>query len=223
MAERGAHLARLVPELARRVAMEVPTATGGDAARFVLFGCVADLLERSGQESPVLVVLDDLHWADRPSVQLLRHVIGAEPSMRVGLLGTFRDSEVTAGHPVGELLAALHREQGVERIGLRGLTDLDLLDLLERIAGHAMTDDGVALRDAVLAETEGNPFFVVEILRHLAETGAIYQDADGRWTSDADLRTIGLPVSVKEVIGRRLAALGARDRTGAGAGRGDRP
>ena len=72
-----------------------------------------------------------------------------------------------------------------------------------------MADDGVALRDAVLAETEGNPFFVVEILRHLAETGAIYQDADGRWTSDADLRAIGLPVSVKEVIGRRLAALGA--------------
>ena len=71
-----------------------------------------------------------------------------------------------------------------------------------------MAEQGLALRDAVLAETAGNPFFVVEILRHLAETGAIYQDVDGRWTADADLRAVGLPVSVKEVVGRRVAALG---------------
>ena len=208
VAERGAHLVRLVPELGRRVAAEVPTAGDRDTERFVLFGCVADLLARVGQESPVLVVLDDLHWADRPTVQLLRHVISAEPLMRVGVLGTFRDSEVSAGHVVGELLAALHREQGVERFALRGLTDLDLLELLERVAGHEMTEQGLALRDAVLAETAGNPFFVVEILRHLSETGAIYQGVDGSWTSDADLQAVGLPISVKEVIGRRVAALG---------------
>ena len=71
-----------------------------------------------------------------------------------------------------------------------------------------MTEDGIALRDAVLAETAGNPFFVGEILRHLAETGAIYQQDDGRWIAGADLRAAGLPVSVKEVVGRRLAGLG---------------
>ena len=106
------------------------------------------------------------------------------------------------------LLAGLHREGGALRIVLRGLTDLDVLALLERIAGHAMTDDGVALRDALLAETAGNPFFVGEILRHLAETGAISQGDDGRWVADPDLRAAGLPVSVREVIGRRLATLG---------------
>ena len=106
------------------------------------------------------------------------------------------------------MLAALHREGGALRIALRGLTDVDLLALLERIAGHEMTDDGVALRDALLAETAGNPFFVGEILRHLAETGAISQDDDGRWVADPDLRAAGLPVSVREVIGRRLATLG---------------
>ena len=129
--------------------------------------------------------------------------------MPLAVLATFRDTEVVAGHPVADLLAAMHREGGVARIGLRGLTDTDLLALLETIAGHEMTDDGVALRDALLAETEGNPFFVGEMLRHLAETGAISRRDDGRWVADSDIRAAGLPVSVREVVGRRLVALGA--------------
>ena len=72
-----------------------------------------------------------------------------------------------------------------------------------------MPDEGVALRDALLAETDGNPFFVGEMLRHLAETGAIYEDEQGRWVASPDLRTSGLPVSIREVIGRRVARLGA--------------
>lgn len=206
--DRGGSLARLVPGLAKRVPVEVPAAGDADTDRFVLFGCVTDLLVRAADEQPLLVVLDDLHWVDRPSVQLLRHVVMADRPMRVAILGTFRDSEVGAGHPLADLLAALHREGGVHRIPLRGLSDADLLRLLEQVAGHEMTDDGIALRDAVLAETAGNPFFISEILRHLAETGVIYQQEDGQWSSDVDLRAAGLPVSVKEVVGRRLAGLG---------------
>jgi predicted ATPase len=71
-----------------------------------------------------------------------------------------------------------------------------------------MDDAGVALRDAILTETAGNPFFTVEILRHLSDAGAIYQRDDGRWVSDLDLRAAGLPISVREVIGRRIATLG---------------
>jgi class 3 adenylate cyclase len=206
---RGAHLARLVPALARRLALEVPSGGDGETERFVLFGCVSDLLARVSEVMPLLVVLDDLHWADVATVQLLRHVASADQSMRVGVLGTFRDSEVGADHPVSELLAALHRERGAVRVALRGLSDTDLLALMEAIAGHEMPDDGIALRDALMDETAGNPFFVSETLRHLAETGAIYQGADGRWVADPDLRAAGLPVSVREVIGRRLARLGA--------------
>jgi predicted ATPase len=208
VAARGAHLGRLVPEVAARLGVEVPSSADADAERFVLYGCVTDLLQRVSRDRPVLVVLDDLHWADRATAQLLRHVATADQPMRLGVLGTFRDSEVSTGDPVSELLAGLHREGGAQRIVLRGLTDLDVLALLERIAGHEMTDDGVALRDALLAETAGNPFFVGEILRHLAESGAIYQRDDGRWVADPDLRAAGLPVSVREVIGRRLATLG---------------
>src|SRR5262249_44485260 len=89
------------------------------------------------------------------------------------------------------------------------LSDSDVLALLEVIAGHEMIDEGIALRDALMAETAGNPFFVVEILRHLSQTGAIYQLNDGRWVASADLQAAGLPVSVREVIGPRVAALGA--------------
>jgi class 3 adenylate cyclase/tetratricopeptide (TPR) repeat protein len=205
---RGAHLARLVPQLAERLQVEAPSGGDADAERFVLYGCVTDLLSRMSAEQPVLFVLDDLHWADRATVQLLRQVANAEQPMRVGVLGTFRDSEIGTDHPVSELLAALHREGGADRIALRGFGDDELLALLETIAGHDMDDQGVALRDALLAETAGNPFFVAEILRHLAESGAIYQRDDGRWVADADLRAAGLPVSVREVIGRRIATLG---------------
>lgn len=208
VADRGGHLARLVPELARRVAAEVPPSGDGETDRYVLYGCVTDLLTRVSVDVPVLIVLDDLHWADRATVQLLRHLAMADTLNGLGVLGTFRDSEVTTEHPLTELLAALHREDCGERIALRGLGDDELLALLEGIAGHGMDDAGVALRDAILAETAGNPFFSVEILRHLAESGAIYQDADDRWVSNIDLRTAGLPISVREVIGRRLATLG---------------
>jgi class 3 adenylate cyclase/tetratricopeptide (TPR) repeat protein len=210
VAARGAHLARLVPDTATRLGAEVPAGSDADAdaERFVLFGCVTDLLERVSDLQPVLVVLDDLHWADRATVQLLRHLATAPQPMRVGVLGTFRDTDVVSGDPVSELLAGLHREGGAHRIVLRGLTDLDVLAMLELVAGHEMTDDGVALRDALVAETAGNPFFVGEILRHLAESGALTQRDDGRWVADPDLRAAGLPVSVREVIGRRLATLG---------------
>ena len=80
--------------------------------------------------------------------------------------------------------------------------------LLEMTAGHQMTEEGVTLRDALMAETEGNPFFVGEMLRHLAETRAIYQDDQGWWVASPDLRTSGLPVSIREVVGRRVARLG---------------
>ncbi len=156
----------------------------------------------------MVLLLDDLHWSDRQSVQLLRHVVSADALLRLLVIGTFRESDVGTDHPLAEALAALHRESGIERIALRGLGDDELLTLLETTAGHEMTEDGVALRDALMAETEGNPFFIGEMLRHLAETGAIYQDTEGRWVASPDLRTSGLPVSIREVVGRRVARLG---------------
>jgi DNA-binding SARP family transcriptional activator len=205
----GGDLVGLVPELGRRLG-PVPAARSSDrdAERHLLFGAVLDLLTRISSRASVLLVLDDLQWADRPSLQLLRHVVAGSMGLRLLVLGTFRAGAVGADDAWAEVLASLHRERGVERLSLQGLDDQELLALLQTIAGHELTDKGHALRDALQAETDGNPFFVLEILRHLAETGGIAQDEDGRWVAHMDLSTRGLPVSVREVIGRRAHRLG---------------
>ena len=84
-------------------------------------------------------------------------------------------------HPLLDTLAALRRQNGVSRIELAGLDDTGVVALMEAAAGHALDDAGMDLAHAVYRETDGNPFFVSEVLRHLSETGAIYQDATGRW------------------------------------------
>jgi hypothetical protein len=208
VAEHGGQLARLVPELGRRTTAQITSVEDADSDRLILFGGVVDLLARVSSERPMLLVLDDLHWADHPSVQLLRHVLLAGVPMRIAVLGTFRDSEVDTAHPLTDLLARLHRETGVERIHLRGLVVDELSALLQPFVGHELAAEGVVFRDAVLAETDGNPFFVGEILRHLTETGVIHDDSS-EWMGNVDLSAAGLPVSVKEVIGRRLSGLGA--------------
>ena len=142
-----------------------------DRPRF--FAAVIDLLSRASDGTPLVVLLDDLHWADAGTVDLLRHVLSVNRRLPVLIVGTFRDADVGAEDPFAGALAAFHREQGVTRLPLRGLDDHELLDFLELIAGHELEDDAVALRDALLAETDGNPFFVGELLRHLAATGAI--------------------------------------------------
>ncbi|HEY6428634.1 MAG TPA: hypothetical protein VIX84_15535, partial [Acidimicrobiales bacterium] len=149
----------------------------------------------------------DLQWADASSLQLLRHLAVSMEPLRILVVATFRESDVEANSQLAEILAACHREHGIERISLRGLDDTELLALMESVAGQTMDEDGLALRDALLTETDGNPFFVGELLRHLVEAGSIYRE-EGRWVASGDLREHGLPVSVREVIGRRTARLG---------------
>ena len=88
------------------------------------------------QHQPVVLVLDDLQWADKASLQLLRHVIAADQPMRLLVLGTYRDSELSRSHPLLETLAALHRQHGVARIELTGLDDTGVVSLMEAAAGH---------------------------------------------------------------------------------------
>jgi DNA-binding SARP family transcriptional activator len=212
MAARGRELAHLVPDLAFRAHTPTPLSRDPEAQRYLLFGAVVDLLERLSQDTPCVLVLDDLHWADRPTLELLRHVIGADASLRLMVIMIHRDTDVPDDHPLVEALAALRREPGVERISLDGL-DVDALgELLETSAGHSLDDDGLALRDTLASETDGNPFFVTEVLRHLAETGAIRRGDNGYWTAGTAQTPLGLPASVREVITHRVARLGDEAR-----------
>ncbi len=206
----GPEMARLVPEIReRRVDLAAPAMSDADAERYVLFASVIELFAAVSSDAPLVLVLDDLHWADRPTTELLRQLATSDVPMRVLVVGTFRDADIGPNHPLTDTLAAFHRDSASTRIALRGLGDTELLELMEETAGHELDEDGLALRDALLAETDGNPFFVVEILRHLAETDAITQQQDGRWVATSELRATGLPVSVREVLGRRVAHLGA--------------
>ena len=205
---RGGELVRLVPELGHLV--DVPPLPGleRESDQYSLFGAVVDLLTRVAARAPLVLVLDDLHWADKATLLLLRHLLGAERTAGVLVVATYRDTDVGDDHPLADTLATLYREPGVERVPLTGLDGASILALLEGAAGHELDTDAVLLRDLLLAETDGNPYFVTETLRHLAETGAISQDAEGRWSASDDLRTVGLPVTVRDVITRRVARLG---------------
>ncbi len=206
---RGPALARLLPDLARRLAIPVPDAgSDADAERFLVLEGTARLLAATSATTPVLLVLDDLHWVDAASLQLLRHLVASGIPMAVTVVGTFRESDLSRSHPLTGALADLRREASVDRLDLVGLADTEILDLLAAAAGHEMADDGVALAHALRRETAGNPFFLVEVLRHLAETGAFAQDADGRWVLTDDLEDLGLPSSVREVVAHRVARLG---------------
>jgi class 3 adenylate cyclase/tetratricopeptide (TPR) repeat protein len=209
VASHGSELARLVPALARRIPGLPPSkATDSDSERFLLFAAVVGLLATASQYQPVVLVLDDLQWADKGSLLLLRHLTAADQAMRALVLGTYRDSELSRSHPLLDTLAALRRQNGVSRIELAGLDDSGVVSFLEAAAGHTLDTAGVGLAHAVYRETDGNPFFVSEVLRHLSETGAIYQDATGRWVAEESLEQMALPDSVREVIGARVGRLG---------------
>ena len=167
-----------------------------------------DLLARAGEETPVVVVLDDLHWADESSLLLLRHVVRHKGAARLLLVGTYRDTDLSRTHPLAAALADLRREAGVERVALAGLDRGEVEDFLTLAGdGRVNADDVAVLAGMVSAETEGNPFFISEVLAHLVESGALVQH-DGRWQGDQSLiEQIGLPEGIREVVGRRLADL----------------
>jgi len=207
--ECGSDLARIVPALTRRLPDCDPPLSGDpETERYLLFASVVGLVRRFAVQRPVLLVLDDLQWADSASLQLLRHLVGEDTGLRLLVLATFRDTEVFAGHPLLDTLADLWRMERVSRLDLRGLDDRAVIDLLEAVAGHSLDDTGVGLAHALHRETDGNPFFVSEVLRNLVETRAIYQDDSGRWVSDDSLDALLLPNSVREVVGARVARLG---------------
>jgi class 3 adenylate cyclase/tetratricopeptide (TPR) repeat protein len=206
----GSELARLIPALAKRIPDLPPSkATDSDSERFSLFAAVVELLATVSEHQPVVLVLEDLQWADKGSLLLLRHLAAADRAMRLLILATYRDNELSHVHPLLDALAALHRQRDVSRIVLTGLDDTAVVSFMEVAAGYTLDDVAVSLAHAVHRETDGNPFFVSEVLRHLSETGAIYRDQTGRWVVGHSMDQMPLPDSVREVIGARVGRLGA--------------
>jgi DNA-binding SARP family transcriptional activator len=182
---------------------EAPPAGDEAGARLRLFEAVAAALA-DAPGTRVLLALDDLHWADLPSLRLLAHVLRHARAERLVVAATYRESELGRSHPLARVLADLRRDRLVERIALTGL---DAPAASGLITGWVGAQPSAGLVDAVRDETGGNPFFIEEVLRHLLESGALAID-DGGWRLLRSVRDLGVPESVREVIGRRLERLG---------------
>jgi class 3 adenylate cyclase len=205
----GSEWARLVPALGERIPDMPPSkATDPDSERYLLFAAAVGLLTAVSRHDPIVLVLDDLQWADSGSLALLRHLTAAEHVMRVLVLGTFRDSELPQSPELRRTLGTLRRHQGVSRIELGGLDSSGVRSLLEAVSRQRLDAFGLGLAEAVHRETDGNPFFVTEMLRHLRDTGAIHQNAAGGWVASGTIDRSVLPESVREVIGGRIVRLG---------------
>src|SRR5262249_5880356 len=157
-----------------------------------LFEAATGLLSEASQQQPIVLVLDDLHWAGAPELLLLKHILKTAMPLRLLVIGTYRDSDLTRTHPLISVLADFPRERGVERVALQGLDEAAVVGLVTAAAGHELAAPGVALARALHRDTEGSPFFIGEILRHLSESGAIFQE-DGRWTFKGDIAGLGIP------------------------------
>ena len=198
-----AELARMIPELAPALP-QLPEAAPDDpeARRYLMFEAVSSLLTRAAAHTPLLLVMDDLQWADRPTLKLLRHIMRSEPEASLLIVGAYRDAEIGTEHPLSELLTDLRREKLVDRVSITGLDERDVAALISS-QGHDATS---AFVRTVHETTDGNPFFVEEVMRHLIETGVLFE-REGRWSSALTPDEIGVPQGVKEVIARRLAGL----------------
>jgi DNA-binding SARP family transcriptional activator len=206
VAASGGILARLVPELTRRLPEAVaPPSTSVEADRWALFEAVTDVLGRAAKETIVVVVLDDLHWAAPATLALLRHLLVDPSPVALLILGTYRHTDTPPGSPLDRTLADLRRAPAVERIALEGL---DAEGVAAFVAVSGADDDDGALAAALHAHTAGNPFFVGELLRHLTETGATYR-RQGPWSYYADAEGLEVPDAAVEVVGRRLGRLSA--------------
>jgi class 3 adenylate cyclase len=204
----AADVAKLVSEIRQRIPdlAEAPQVEP-EQERFRLFESVAAFLVAASSATPIVLLLDDLHWADKPSLLLLQHLARRVPASRLIVLGTYRDVELDRRHPLSEMLGSLRREHAFERVLLRGLSVDEVAALLEAQAQHDLGPRGLPLAQAIHRESEGNPFFIEEIVRHLVETGGLYRRGD-QWAIGAErIEDLGIPEGIKEVIGRRLSRL----------------
>jgi DNA-binding CsgD family transcriptional regulator len=198
-------IARLVPALRAALPdIEDPVALQPDEERFRLLDAVSQFLTAVSQRAPVVLVLDDLHWADKGTIAMLRHVARFAKQNCIVIAGAYRDVELDSEHPLSGVLGQIRHETDYERLPLKGLERQEVGELLTTIVER---DVPHAVIDAISAETEGNPFFIREMLLHFVDTGAMYRE-DGTWTSDAlSVEELGIPEGVRQVVAQRLSRL----------------
>ncbi|HMJ33006.1 MAG TPA: AAA family ATPase [Baekduia sp.] len=203
----GGELTRLLPDLPARVGgLSPPVAADPDTERHRLHTTVANVLTGISHRRPVLLVLEDGHWADTPTLLLLRYLARAAGSARLLVLATFRDAEADVPEALAETLADLRRSDAVVRMRVAGFSDEEVTEFIRRAAGGEVGAGPPQLAKAIGDLTEGNPFLVCELWRALVETDAV-EIVDGTVRLTGSTVDLGTPESVREVVNQRLARL----------------
>jgi len=203
----GGELSRLVPDLPARVGgLPAPIAADPDTERHRLHTAVADILAGAGRRQSLLLVLEDVHWADTPTLVLLRHLARAGAEARVLVLATFRDTAADVSSELADALADLRRSDEVVRVHLGGLSEDEIEEFVRRAGGGEIDPAEPELSRAIHDLTEGNAFLLCELWRALVETDA-FVVADGTLRLTRPLREIATPQSIREVVSQRLSRL----------------
>jgi AAA ATPase domain len=199
LAAGAADLAQMLPEL-REVFTDLPEPplAGSESARFRLFDSTATFLRNAARRKPLVLVLDDLHAADTPSLLLLRFLAGELEESRLLVIAAYRDTEIGPGHPVAETAAELARERSTSVLRLGGVSRPAVSRYIQMTTGITAPDDLVA---AIHEESEGNPLFFGELVRLLATEGRL----EVQMVEAA--RRFAIPQRMRDVIGRRLRHL----------------
>ncbi|MDQ2773643.1 MAG: AAA family ATPase [Acidobacteriota bacterium] len=202
--ESGPQIAKLMPDLQRIFPETLPAAElPPEQQRRFLFNAYSQFMERSAGLKPIVAVFEDLHWADEPTLLLLKHLARIVSGIPVLLIGTYRDVEVDVTGPFTRCLESWVRERVATRFTLRGLGLTGVSAMLAALSGKTPPN---SLASTIFDKTEGNPFFVEEVFRHLSEEGKLF-DAAGEWRTGLKSDGLQVPEGVRLVIGRRLEKL----------------
>ncbi|HEY3115341.1 MAG TPA: AAA family ATPase, partial [Chloroflexota bacterium] len=201
----ASEVARIVSEVRDRASVEPRQAAGDpEEDRWRLLQAVTNFLRSASTVQPLLLVLEDLHWADRGSLDLLLHMARSLTGSRLLVVGTYRDAEVERGHPLSNTLAELRRNTAFARIPLRGLTVDEVHRMMNIIRGQEVP---WSRAEAIHRQTEGNPLFVQEVLRYIVESGQLVRQGDRYVRVDGGDPDTGIPEGLRDVIGKRLSHL----------------
>ncbi len=204
LGEQAPELARLIPKL-KNILPELPPPLDlpPAQARRHLFNCFFDFVARIASERPILMILEDLHWADDSTLSLLDHLTQRLSDLPLMVIGTYRDAELNLTRPLAKTLEDLLRGRLATRVRLKSLPRGEVGAMLNTLSGKSAP---AVVVGEIFAETEGNPFFVEELFRHLEEENRLY-DAAGHFRSELKIAELDAPPTVRLVVARRLARL----------------
>jgi DNA-binding CsgD family transcriptional regulator/tetratricopeptide (TPR) repeat protein/predicted Ser/Thr protein kinase len=204
MGDTASELARLAPEIVSKLGPlppNLPLPPGEERLR--LFDHATRFLQNLAKSSGLLLFIDDLHWADQGTLSLLSYALRNLRSDRVIILAAYREIELDRKHPLAAALVEWNRERLATRVSLERFTFDETAALLATLFGQETISEDLTV--AMYAETEGNPFFIEEVVKALIEQGQIFRE-NNQWERKA-VSELAIPQSVKEAIGRRLNRL----------------